>query len=142
MKTLISILLLAITAQVSAADKAPQFIEPASLENSLTMFWGLLIVLAFIFVTLFILKKMGFTGYHLDGPIKVLHGVQVGQKEKIILVEVGDEQILVGVTPGELTKLHKLKKKVDIDLSKSQKSPPNFKNLITSMLDKNETTKH
>ena len=54
----------------------------------------------------------------------------------------GDEQILVGVTPGELTKLHKLKKKVDIDLLKSQKSPPNFKNLITSMLDKNETTKH
>jgi flagellar protein FliO/FliZ len=34
--------------------------------------------------------------------MKVLGGLSVGQRERLVLVQVGDKQILVGVAPGSV----------------------------------------
>ena len=133
-----SIAICLLAAQAShAEEKVKQFAEPLSIQNSLTLFWGLLLVLAFIFVLLYILKRMGLTRFSRNGPIKVVHGVQLGQREKLVLIDIGGEQLLLSVTSAEIRKIHKLKTPVDIDWQNKAEQGQEFKGMIRSLLDKN-----
>ena len=38
--------------------------------------------------------------------LRVVASLSLGIKEKVVLIQVGDEQLLIGVTPGELRCLH------------------------------------
>ena len=40
--------------------------------------------------------------------IKIVAGVSIGTRDRIVLLQVGEEQILVGLTPGRIEKLHTL----------------------------------
>ena len=40
--------------------------------------------------------------------IRVLGGLTMGSREKVVLLQVGDTQLLVGVTPGQMRTLHVL----------------------------------
>lgn len=40
------------------------------------------------------------------GKIKILSGTSVGSREKLMLIQVGEEQMLIGVAPGRVNKLH------------------------------------
>lgn len=40
------------------------------------------------------------------GKIKILSGTSVGSREKLMLIQVGEEQMLIGVAPGRVSKLH------------------------------------
>ena len=44
--------------------------------------------------------------------IKLRHG----QRDRIALIQVGDEQVLVGLTPGRIEKLHTLKSALKTDV--------------------------
>lgn len=69
---------------------------------------GLLIVLAAVFVLAWMLKRMNALQAPAGGAIKVLGGISVGQRERILLVQVGKTQLLVGVAPGSVQRLHEL----------------------------------
>ncbi len=47
-----------------------------------------------------------------SGPIKVLSGISLGGKERLLLVQVGEEQLLLGTSPGYIQKLHKLREPI------------------------------
>ena len=42
--------------------------------------------------------------------LKVISGVAVGQRERIVLVEVNDTWLVVGVAPGQVRTLHSMPK--------------------------------
>ncbi len=47
------------------------------------------------------------SGSHLKGGlIEIVSGVSLGNKEKVVLIRIGDEQIVVGVSPAGMTSLH------------------------------------
>jgi len=80
--------------------------EPVGLGNYLQMFFGLFIIVALIFGMAWFMRRMGNMNGMAAGNLKVLGGISVGQRERIVLVQAGDTQLLVGVAPGAIRTLH------------------------------------
>ncbi len=76
------------------------------------IFFSLTLVVAVIFVLSYLLRKFDITAPRTEGPVRVLHSIAIGGKEQLLLVEVGEEQILVGRSPGQLSRLHKLEQPI------------------------------
>ncbi|MGR9071567.1 MAG: flagellar biosynthetic protein FliO [Gammaproteobacteria bacterium] len=66
---------------------------------------GLLTVLAVLFLCVWLLRKMNVAGMVGPGKMRVLGGLSLGVKEKVVLLEVGQKQLLLGVTPGRIENL-------------------------------------
>lgn len=84
---------------VAMADSGP--IDPLSPGYIVQLVVSLAVVLGLMFALVWVLKRFG----RLDArsrnyPLKVLTQISVGPRERIALVEVGDQQMLVGITPG------------------------------------------
>jgi len=45
-----------------------------------------------------------------QGGIRVLGGVALGPRERIVLLEVGEEWLVIGIVPGQIRTLHRLAK--------------------------------
>lgn len=101
--------ILATTAQTSAA------LEPLSSSYLLKLTGGLILVVIVIFGLAWMVKKMNLTPRSQTGLIKVVAGLNLGTREKILLLEIGDEQILVGLCPGRIEKLHTLTTPLNTD---------------------------
>lgn len=50
----------------------------------------------------------------MGGAVRVLASQAVGQRERIVLVQVGETQLLLGVAPGRVETLHVLEKPLDL----------------------------
>lgn len=50
-------------------------------------------------------------------------GLQVGAKEKVVLLQVGDQQFLVGVSAGGVNLLHRFEQPVNVEAQPVQLSP-------------------
>ena len=80
---------------------------------------GLIVVLIFIFAIAWLAKNyMGFTSTS-NSALKPIAAVSVGQKERVVLLQVGERQVLVGVAPGNVNMLHLLDKENEVDVSAS-----------------------
>jgi len=69
---------------------------------------GLLIVLSVFFLCVWGLRKLN--GLTVSGAekMRVVGGLSLGLREKIILLQVGKKQLILGVTPGRIETLHVL----------------------------------
>src|ERR1700761_7561950 len=76
--------------------------------------FALLLVLAAIFVVAWAMRRMRIVGNRVGGAIDVLANVQLGQKERAVLLKVGTTQILIGVAPGQVNTLHVLSEPLEI----------------------------
>lgn len=75
---------------------------------------SLILVLLIIFVAAWLLRRFGRFPGVADGNLKVLGALSVGQRERILLLQVGREQILVGVTSSKISTLHTLKEPIEM----------------------------
>jgi len=99
--------------------------SPISVGNVMQVLTGLLAVVVLIFILYALFKRFGnYTG-KMGGAIKVVAGLSIGPKEKIILLEAGGEQILIGVAPGVIRKLHKMEKNI-VELHGEEKKENGF----------------
>ncbi len=88
---------------------------PATAVSSGSIFqviFSLLFVLAAIVLVAWILKRINMPQNATGSALKVVSGVAVGQRERIVLVEVNDTWLVVGVAPGQVTALHTMPKNV------------------------------
>lgn len=104
--SLLSVLLVANIEICLAADKSAWAINNFSLKNSMvTLAGGLILVLGTIFVLTFIVKKTGLYRLSSGKKIKIIESLVVGNKEKLILVKVNGQQILIGATSSSISKI-------------------------------------
>ncbi len=69
--------------------------------------------------------------------VKMVAGISVGQKERVVLLQVGERQILVGVAPGNVNMLHVLEEGTELKVDANTRS--NFADKLKSSLKKIET---
>lgn len=69
---------------------------------------GLGLILALIFVLAWLIKRTGKFQTTANGEIKMIATLSLGQRERAMLLEVGDVRILVGVTAQQIRTLHVL----------------------------------
>ena len=66
--------------------------------------------------------------------LRLVGGISLGAKERIVLVQVGDQQLLVGVAPGCLRTLHVLEK----PLTGEAQAMPGFSEKVSELLEQGQ----
>ena len=79
--------------------------EVLSAGTMLQFALGLAAVLGLILAAGWVMKRTAL-GQSAPGMIKVLAGAAVGHRERVVIVEVGDVRMVLGVAPGQVTTLH------------------------------------
>ena len=119
---------------------APQVTAPAhpsAIGGLGEVAFALIVVLAAIFLIAWLLRRMRIVGNRVGGAIDVLANVQLGQKERAVLLKVGSTQILVGVAPGQVNTLHVLTEPLEITKPTSPAEPgAGFRNVLMRSLGK------
>jgi flagellar protein FliO/FliZ len=80
-------------------------VEVLSAGTMLQFALGLAAVLGLILAAGWVMKRSAL-GKSAPGMIKVLAGAAVGQRERVVIVEVADVRMVLGVAPGQVTALH------------------------------------
>lgn len=93
----------------------PALAEPAGVVAPSLTSWlfSSLMVIALIVGLGFLLKKSRLTQGLSGGQMKVIASLPLGVKEKLMVVKVGDEQFLLGVTPQQVSFLSRLETPLD-----------------------------
>jgi len=70
--------------------------------------FALLLVLGLIIGLGWLLKRLPGSGFRPAAGLKLVASLPLGAKERVVVVEVGGQQVLLGVTTGGITALHAL----------------------------------
>ncbi len=121
----------------AATDSATHTLHqsPLSAVNLLQTLLGLVLVLACIVAVAWLLKRTNRFHAAANGKLKVIAGIPLGTRERLILVQVGEEQLLLGVTAQQINTLHKL----DTPLTEAESSSPNeFANKLRQLMQRGD----
>ncbi|WP_236167924.1 flagellar biosynthetic protein FliO [Pseudomonas atacamensis] len=100
--------------------------------------FGLLLVLGLIFFLAWLLRRVQQAGPAGKGQVIELIGSRaLGPRDRLMLVQVGNEQILLGLSPGTITALHVLKEPVEVPTA-SEKATPEFAQHLLKILGKDQ----
>jgi flagellar protein FliO/FliZ len=87
-----------------AAEGAPASGAGSLLQVTLSLF----LVLAAVFAAAWLMRRLRGFGKVGPGAIEVLADLPLSTKERAVLVQVGKQQLLLGVAPGRVNTLHVL----------------------------------
>lgn len=147
-----TVILLAAPVSAAAIEGArPAYTPPPPAVSSgsiVQIIFSLLLVLAAIVLVTWLLKRMNVAQQGSGNLLKVLGSVAVGQRERIVLIEVNDTCLVVGVGPGQVRTLHTFQKQEDMvrnadaTSSQSAEKPKTFSALLSSALGSLSSGKH
>ena len=100
--------------------------EPIGVSNYLQMFFGLFVIVVVIFGMAWLMRRMGNLNSKSSANLKILGGLSVGQRERVVLVQAGETQLLVGVAPGQVRMLHVLDETIETDSPTDSNTPSGF----------------
>ena len=92
-----------------AAQEMTPAIAPSSLftgDYLLQVIGSFVVVILLLVAVLVMLKRFNGVSGSISGDMRVVSSVSVGQRERAVLLQVGEQQILVGVGPGNVRTLH------------------------------------
>ncbi|WP_304166239.1 flagellar biosynthetic protein FliO [Lonsdalea britannica] len=97
-------------------------------------------ILLFILLLAWLAKKLGVTPQARNNQMmKVISSCPVGQREKVVIVEVDDTWLVLGVTAQQVTQLHTLPAKaVDAAQASAQAHPADFRKLLSKVMNRSE----
>ncbi len=93
-----------------AAAAAPTAAETSTLGLLLQALLALLIVLAALFAFLWLLRRLTPAQTGAQGVVRIVGGVMLGTRERLVVVEVADQWLLLGVAAGRVNHLHTMPK--------------------------------
>ncbi len=113
---------------------APAPVEPVGTASLMQVLLALILVLALIVGMAWLMRRIGGLTQVGGGVVRVLGGVPVGQRERVVLIQVGSQQLLLGVAPGRVQTLHVLEEPINV--SAASASGDSFAERLTSALKK------
>ncbi|UVL32022.1 flagellar biosynthetic protein FliO [Pseudomonas donghuensis] len=123
---------MAAVTQPAAAVVAPT--ASGSAAGQLTqLVLGLLLVLGLIFLLAWLLRRVQNAAPGSAQVIEILGSRALGPRDRLLLVQVGKEQILIGHSPGTIEALHVLAEPVEVPVSARQATPEFAQRLMELM---------
>ena len=95
-------------AEAGGATVAAGGADSLAMANLWQLTLGMSLVLGLIVAISWILKRSGRFRMAAGGGLRVLGGLSMGARERVVLMQVGDKQLLIGVAPGRVQTLHVL----------------------------------
>ncbi|KAF1032513.1 MAG: Flagellar protein FliO [Pseudomonas sp.] len=122
-----------------AATAAPAAVGGGMTGQLTQLVLGLLLVVGLIFVLAWLMRRVQRIGPGNAQVIEMVGSRALGPRDRLVLVQVGEEQILLGITPGRITPLHVLKSKVEVN--KTEAATPEFAQRLMELLGKDQKDK-
>lgn len=91
-----------------ASPEVVQHAPAAGAGSLLQVTFSLALVLAAVFAAAWLVRRLRGFGKFGVNVIQVVADAPLGTKERAVLVQVGEQQLLLGVTPGQVNLLHVL----------------------------------
>jgi flagellar protein FliO/FliZ len=110
-----SALLAAIVPGWAAAQAAQAVTIPetpgVSGSAMLQMLFGLALIIGLLFLGVYLLQRLnGGRTFGNSGPLRIVGGLMLSPRERIVLLEVDETWVVVGIVPGQIKTLHTLPK--------------------------------
>lgn len=111
---LVSLALLLLSPFAEAAEGIAGAVPPAPTlqstapdlgSSALQMVLGLIVVLALLLGALWLLKRISQPRGNVAGLMRVIAGVAIGPRERVVILELGNSWLVLGVAPGQVSTL-------------------------------------
>ena len=98
---------------------------PSSPAYLIKLVLGLIAVIGLFSALAWLVRRFGISGFahSSTGELKILETISVGSRERLIIVQVGDDKLLLGITAGQINKLH--------SMNSNTKNKANFEDHLT-----------
>ena len=107
-----------------AADPPPTLAPAGSLTSLFQVLFGLALVMVAIGVAAWLARRYLPGVRQGGGPVRIVGGVHVGPKEKVVVVEVRDQWLVLGVTSTQVNALHTMPRPSDAGSTPSAAASP------------------
>ncbi|TLX59374.1 flagellar biosynthetic protein FliO [Stutzerimonas nosocomialis] len=139
--------ILGLFASLASLATLPAFAaEPAATMSSASMgsqvtklLLGLLLVIGLIFLLAWLLRRVQQLNPRGAHVIKLISTQALGPRDRLVLVQVGGEQVLLGISAGRITPLHVLKEPVH--LPDAEPANPEFAQRLMELLGRDNKDK-
>ena len=124
----------------AVAQEAVPAVSPSSLftgDYLLQVIGSFVVVILLLIGVLVLLRRFNGVSSQMSGNMRVISSVGVGQRERVVLLQVGVDQILVGVGPGNVRKIHAFDHPV---VEASASTTPNFSDVWKVAMGKTEVS--
>lgn len=101
-------------AQAAASSTIPIEMRGELLRTLVT----LIAIIALIFLARWLTRRLQVTSSSETRCIRCIESLSIGLKERLLLVQVGEAQLLIGIVPGSVSVLHMLTTPIDISTKK------------------------
>jgi flagellar protein FliO/FliZ len=98
----------AFAAEPFAAPEAAKAVSSSPAAGLAQVTLSLMLVLAAVFAAAWVVRRLRSFGRPGAGAIEIVADVALGTKERAVLIQVGAQQLLLGVAPGRVNTLHVL----------------------------------
>ncbi len=123
---------------VALVQTAPKSLQPLSYGNALNVIGSLMLVLALLFAAAWVMRRgQGFIKPK-AGHIQIVSHVALGVKEKVLLLKVGEENILVACSSGNMRSLHTWQGELPNLIDSEHKGADNFLSVLQQQLRPNQ----
>jgi flagellar protein FliO/FliZ len=121
--------------QTGGAAETP---ASAMTAGSLTqMLVGLVLVLGVIVVCAWALKRMAPRHMGAGNNLRIVAGAAVGQRERVVVLEIGATWLVVGVAPGSVRALHQMPRvEAPADASATAADSRTFSSWLQQLIEK------
>ncbi|SNY79565.1 flagellar biosynthetic protein FliO [Enterobacter sp. CC120223-11] len=101
----------------------------------ITVSGALLGIILLILAAAWLARRFGFSGVKTTATkeLKVSASASLGQRERVVIVDVEDARLVLGVTASQVSLLHKLPPKI-IDPEAPKMDTPDFASLMKSVI--------
>lgn len=96
---------------LAAAQSSP----PSASAQVARLALGLVVVVAVLLLSARLLPRLGGVGLAGSESFRVVASLPVGQRERVVVLQVGERQVLLGVAAGRVNLLHALEQPLHID---------------------------
>lgn len=120
--------------------QAEQTAQPpgASGTQLISVVLSLLVVLAVILALAWLLRRFGQGGFSTQSDMKVVASLSLGTRERLLVVDIQGQQLLIGVTPQQIRTLHVFDEPV---IDPTQPRSADFKNKLMAIMQSRQSGK-
>jgi flagellar protein FliO/FliZ len=93
-----------------------------------------MVVLGLLVLSLWLLKRLSRLQASAGCQIRVVGGLSLGGRERLLVVEIGQTQLVLGVAPGRVQTLHVLEGEARLD--RSEERLGRFKRMLAEQREK------
>jgi flagellar protein FliO/FliZ len=130
----LSLMLLIPSARAAEATPAASPVSILDTGSLVQMLLALGVVIVLIVGLSFAIRKFNMFTAGSSAHIRIVGGLALSNKDRLLLVQVGNEQLLISASPGRVSMVHEMREPIDADAATTRSANnPNFASLLQAV---------